>query len=137
MIENFLRILEEMDSFKKVAILFLTGIACVFIYFSFRYSEAMVIRSNWESIPHVIASSQPCNLVQLREKIYLVSIALPKPKNVSGVSSFTSSFWITSQPEDLQGMCDQLVLSIFSNKAESILKPHYDRIMNDVQIPAK
>lgn len=126
MFDHIFRLLDEMDSFKKVALFLLTGMSALLIYFGYRSIETYDVWVQWNSVPKILYTELPCSLVQIRSDVYLVSIPFPRP--VSTIDHFTSSFWVPKSlsPDDFTGMCKSLIKAINSNEAEKVLAPYLD-----------
>lgn len=130
MIESALRVLHEMDSFKKVALMLLTGLTALVIFLGYKFVDNFGVYQSWSSVPHVIKTELPCNLVQIRADHYLVSISFPRPKIFTQrITTFTSSFWVQNKPQDddFKDLCNGLVDAIYSNQAEKILEPYREK----------
>lgn len=126
MIDSIFKLINEMDSFKKVALFLLTGLTALLIWLGYNSVQNYSLYSSWDSTPHVLKNTFPCNLIQLRKDYYLVSISFPLPNNVPDrVIQFTSSFWVNTIPsnDEFKSLCTGLIEAVNSNEAETLLEP--------------
>lgn len=126
MIESIFKLIDEMDSFKKISLFLLTGLTALLIWFGYNFIQNYTLYTSWDSTPHVVKNTFPCNLVQIRKDYYLVSISFPLPDDLPDrVIQFTSSFWVNSVPSnaDFKGLCQGLIEAVNSDEAETLLSP--------------
>lgn len=132
MFQQFFELIDRMDSFKRVALLLLTGLSCLCLYFGYLAVQNLTAYQSWKAVPHVVYSELPCNLVQIREDYYLISISFPTeavPIDDQDLAAFTSSLWVRQKPKisEFKTYCRGLIAGINSNTAETILAPFQSR----------
>lgn len=134
MLDSLFRLIDQMDSFKRVALLFLTGLTCLTIWLGYKVIEHLDVYYQWASVPRIIKSELPCNLVQIRDKVYLVSIRFPNPRReITQITAFTSSLWVSADDSEqvpFSDYCRELVTAVNSNTAETLLKPYTENDQN-------
>lgn len=128
MIDSIFRLINEMDSFKRVALLFLTGLTALSIWLGYKVVEHLDVYYQWISVPRILKTELPCNLVQIRSDVFLVSIRFPNPnRDISNVQAFTSSFWVYANDSEsfpFTDYCQNLIKAVNSDTAERLLKPY-------------
>lgn len=128
MFQQLIELFDKLDSFKRVALLLLSGMTGLCLYFGYLAIQNVTAYQSWKAVPHVVYSELPCNLVQIREDYFLISISLPTeaiPIKDQELTAFTSSLWVRQKPTvpEFRRFCRGLIAGINSNTAESILAP--------------
>jgi hypothetical protein len=131
MLDKILELLEKTDSYKKVVLLLLTGIASLAIYVSYRVSEIAIIRFKNNSIPVIYDSHSACSVIEVRPDVFIITFAFPVPAKLNEVVfRYSVGFWVKERPSttEVRDLCDNLMKATASDRAEKLLAPYIEMI---------
>lgn len=126
---TLLNLLDRIDSFKKIAILLLTGLTMLVLFLGYRLVSSQSVIEAWTYPPKILAISNPCYLVQVRSNIYLVGIDFSSPDYIKdpiedSVKSSLAAYVTHQKPDQkgLQNLCKSLQLRILDMDSKNWLK---------------
>lgn len=126
MIDHLFRLLDEMDSFKKVALFALTGLTCLSLWLGYRLIQSDAIYDLWKNDPQIIEVRYPCYTQQIRDDLFIIAIDFPIPYGVqTDVLKNTTAYRLKSNPDITQfyKLCRSLQDMILDPEAERWLEP--------------
>ena len=133
-LDRLLALIEKTDSYKKVVLLLLTSLTGLVIYVVFRVSEVAIEKYKWNSIPIIYDSHSECSVIEVREGVFIVSLAFPVPTELSDkVFRYSVGFWIKERPSytEVRSLCNSLIRYVSSERAEELLAPHLKLLENE------
>lgn len=120
-----------MDSFKRVAILLLTGLTMLVLLLGYRIVSDKAVIDSWIHPPRILSISNPCYLVQVRSDSFLISIDFPPPNYInkpveSKVHHSMASYFTTEKPDqtELRDLCTSLQMRILDVDSKQWLQQY-------------
>lgn len=126
--QSLLRIIEEFDTFKKVALATITGAVGLALFFGYRLVLSEEFVSQWIDSPRVLYVAHPCYLQHIRPKLFAVTVGFPVPSTVNNlrpiVTQNVAAFVVAEvpTPEQFRQLCEALRNDILDPSNEIWLK---------------
>lgn len=131
MLDKLLALIDKTNTYKKVVLLLLTGIAVLIIYIGFKAGDIAILRYKWEAQPIILNSYTKCSVIQVKEEAFILTLPFPVPDDVSDqVFRYSISYWTKQKPTDKEvtQLCNSLMLEVMSDSNEKLIKPYVERM---------
>lgn len=126
MIARVFKLVKEIDTFREILLLGLTGATCLSLYLGYRVIQSDEIIDNFVANPTIIEYNHPCYLRFVRKDFYSVGIDFSVPKELqASVRRHSQAFVLDHKPdgEEFEQLCTALQVSILDQTIESWLLP--------------
>lgn len=130
MFSAFFDLIKSVDNFRKILLLFLTGLTCLTLFLGYRVVLNDSLIASFVDDPRIISVEYPCYLEQLNYHLFSLTIRFPVPEEVvKDVQQNIRSFRLKDLPpnEEISRLCFGLQTSILSDDNEEWLRYVNDR----------